>query len=412
MIEANRAQKQNESYRRKLMAVARAYAEQLQQRPQAVGIVLYGSLARGGITDRSDIDMILIYTGELPPYFAEHRIVDQIKVDLIFWQIEAVRDLVVHPPADIYQPGWPQCYLLESFTLGGPDTILFDPTGEIDRVKRRFNELTDYNTLILPDARQQYHDIVTERIDAAVKLSEGGDLQSAGQDLMRAVAGFDFLLRMLTVCKDRKSAAEQADIPAFYETAVRLEQLFSPDHSAVKALWQAAQDLWDYCLEFGWRPMQAKLRRARAEEPEKIELIGDWPLFWGGYRLHELGRAIAEVALSLNWSRLKLDEGDPGGALDMLWACTESSATINRLNALQNALEAAGYDVADIVQPLLEQDAFQRLSAALDQANQAVTASISTKMQAAPQINQAIHLARDLQALISKAFPLIHRHAR
>ena len=115
-----------EARHRKLLATARKYAGSRQSEPGIAGIVLYGSLTSGDppeLTPFSDVDMALILDRELPAHFAEHRLVDGIKLDVIFLPIDTLRELVARQPERLYQGGWLLHFLIKSFLQGNEDAI-------------------------------------------------------------------------------------------------------------------------------------------------------------------------------------------------------------------------------------------------------------------------------------------------
>jgi predicted nucleotidyltransferase len=132
---------------RKLMATARQYADSIQSQPGVVGIVLYGSLALGApaeLTQFSDVDLAVILDRDLPTHFAEHRLVDGIKLDVTLIHMGWLREQVAKPPEGLDPGGWVHNVLIKSLLLENAETILFDPTGEIAQTRRKLNELTTY----------------------------------------------------------------------------------------------------------------------------------------------------------------------------------------------------------------------------------------------------------------------------
>src|SRR5438132_13971273 len=103
-------------FRERLLSVAHRYAEGLQRRPNVTGLAIYGSLAccdPADITEFSDIDFALILDGELPSYFVEHRVVEGIRLDVLYFPRSLVVDLAVHPPFSLFERGWTPNYLIQ-----------------------------------------------------------------------------------------------------------------------------------------------------------------------------------------------------------------------------------------------------------------------------------------------------------
>src|SRR5690349_7360998 len=98
-----------DSLHRERMALARQVAADLPSRPGVAGVVLYGSLALGDppeLTPFSDVDLALILEEPLPAHFAEHRVLDDIKVDVTLLSADVVRGFADVPPQRLYQHGW------------------------------------------------------------------------------------------------------------------------------------------------------------------------------------------------------------------------------------------------------------------------------------------------------------------
>src|SRR5690349_15249580 len=89
-----------ESLHHDLMALARKVAADLPSRPGVAGVVLYGSLALGDppeLTPFSDVDLALSLEEPLPAHFAEHRVIDHVKVDVTLFSADVVRGIADAP---------------------------------------------------------------------------------------------------------------------------------------------------------------------------------------------------------------------------------------------------------------------------------------------------------------------------
>jgi predicted nucleotidyltransferase len=386
---------QTDAIRNKLMTVANSYAQTLQSRPYIVGLVLYGSLARGGLTPFSDVDIVAIYDGKLPDYRCEHRLINDVKVDVIFEQLDKVKDLAARVAHN--EESNVSGYFMESLLLGGMDTILFDPTGEIARTKRELNQITNYQRFVQPRASEWFHSIVNENLSKASESLQKGAFSRAIEWAKWAAEGFKDVMQTLTAIKDVKAGADALNIPEFYTIFEKLKRMTSPAKVAVEALWQAGFDLWDYSLKHVYEPIKSKLTDEGVETPEKLELIGDYRLFWPGNRLRELGREIAEVNLSFQWSRYESEHGNISESLDVLWNCRDSETMFKRWKQIGVALKDKGYDVSDIIEQLLDDAEFKRLAAMLDQANQRVKIQDTSASEA----ELAVILAQQLKTILA-----------
>jgi hypothetical protein len=383
----------------KLLATARRYVDENHSEPGVVGMVLYGSLASGDppeLTQFSDVDVALILDHPLPAYFTEHRLLNEIKVDVLLFHIDTVRGLVAPQPERLYQGGWVPHFLIKSFLLGMPETVLFDPTGEIARIRQQFRELTTYEKMALLDAERWTEEIEKEYVAPAREQLREGHQEEALKRAGWTLGALEGTLLTLSATKKLALAAQRLGIPQFVPMAAELHQILTPPLVSVEAYWQAGHSLWDYTFRHLFEPIRAELRRAGVAEPDRLELTGDYNLFWGGNRIHEFGRVIAEVDLSFTWSRCELDRGEVSRALDMLWAC-DAENTRRRCKGLGTALDAVGHDVSHLVEPFLTDVAFEQLAAAADQAFAAIQRQSRTPAEA----EQAVALARELHRIVS-----------
>jgi len=140
------------------------------------------------------------------------------------------------------------------------------------------------------------------------------------------------------------------------------------------------------------------------QEPEKLELIGDYGLYWPGPRLHELGRVLAEVDLALNWGAFELEHQAPLSAWSRLWGVHPQSAE-RRWRAISAALNDIGLDVSDVVDGLLADTAFKQLSARSDTAYKHAQDPTVSEPQVRTAAQQAEELCRRMEAALARRAP-------
>jgi hypothetical protein len=388
-----------EDVRKRLMAAARRYAENLRSRPGVVGVMLYGSLASGDppeLTPFSDVDIALILDNELPAHFVEHRLRDGVAMDVLFYHSDTVRALITEPPQSLYAGSWLPQYLIKSFLQGSEETILYDPDGELAQIKRTLNALTTMEKLALPDARRWLKETEAECLQPAVEQLREGSLLAATENAGFARRRMEWIARTLAATKRRDVAAERLGIPAFTAAANRLRQMQSPDIGALGTYRQAARALWDTAFAQVFQPVEAALRRAGVSDPARFELTGDHALFWPGNRVQEFEWLIKEIELSFTWSRYEQEQGNLLEAQAILWPCT-GERTVARCAGLAAALQEAGIDVAPIVTPVLEGAEFRRLAAAEAETEATLRPDVIPYTEA----EQAVRLAQEMDALLA-----------
>ncbi len=359
------------NYRDRLMEVARDYAAEVAQRPGVVGVGLYGSLASGDLTRFSDVDLFAVMEGELPRCEVEHRLVDGVKVDLIHARLADARRFAEETPRSLWRGGFLSGYVAESLLRSPMESVLADPSGEVAALKRAAQRRHDYRRLTLPDARFHFHRYgdTEEKVTA---LLDAGDAPMATQWLLGGVYGLEFLVEALTLRKDRRAGAEALGIPEVHALSNTLKAALGPPCAAAEAHWAALRAFWDENHALGVWPLLERLGEAGVADAERLELIGDYNLFWPTYRLHELGRVFTEMELSLAWSRHHLDRGEPLQAESRLWAFSTAEETTQRWRSLADALRDAGYPCDDLVERLLAAPEYQRLGAEVDRGYDAV----------------------------------------
>jgi hypothetical protein len=372
------------------------------QRPDVAGVYVYGSLSRGVLTPFSDVDLIAVVQEEVPEYTIEHRVVDGVKVDVISVQLPDLVKLADELPTSLWDEHRVSGYALESLILGPPETILHDPTGEIARVKRTLQAALTYQQLILPDLSNWFHQMKRELERASV--GSPGEVFKKTQNILEWTSqGLMYLTLNFAVHKDRKAAAEKLGIPELTSLHEQARALYSPPADAMDRFLTALESYWRYSLEHAYWPLLDALKSKGLTDPEKLELIGDYMLFWPGYRLNELGRIIAEVDLSLRWSRYHLDRGDPCDAKRILWACDTADATFQRWKNLDRALEGAGYDSAGWIPALLDDPEFLRRGEEVDRLRMELIPAEASE----EAMRHALAGTLEMAALLERSLPLM-----
>jgi predicted nucleotidyltransferase len=387
--------------RQNLLQVTLPYAESLKNRPHLVGILLYGSLVRGSLTPFSDIDMALFYEGD-PPNRFEFRQTEGEKVDLISFPLDAVTNLLDPPPRSM-DAGFPFSYVLESLLLAGEDSILFDPTGELLRVKTRLNEEVSFPALSRVSLSKGYHSFYRPNYDTARSLLEQGDYAGALEKAKWCGGALGILLREHTRLKDLQKAADRLGIPEYATQRKALASLAAPTYEQAEAVWAATQTLWNFTLDRAVEPLKACLQSQGAGDTDRLELIGNYDLFWPGDILYEYGRLMEEVPYALRRCRYDLDHGKGAESLQHLWGCRGTKGVRHRWERLGAAFKGMGYDGDSVIKPMLKSSEFARHGERLDRAMRA------TERQEAKEeaVRQALALVEEMERMLVKVLPLM-----
>lgn len=344
--------------------MARQCACRLKERPGVVGLALYGSLAGdpAELTGFSDVDMGVILKGPMPAHFTEHRLVGGVKADLLLFHLDTLREIGRRTLDQLAKSSWTEDLFVKGLIRGGRDTVLFDPGGEIARMKRRLAVWGPGREVerrrVAGELRQA--DGFLAKAEAALRAKQWRKALHLSSHQLRVVPG---AVLELAGTKQLPLASRRLGIPGFARTTTGLLGNLTMGGAAVGAAWEADCDLWGYLLREVWGPVEERLRREGVRQTDLLEIAGDYGVFWHGNRVHELGRVKAEAALTLRWSRHYLDEGRPYEALEMLSWFMNANAQKERCRGLAAALKALGHEVAPIVNRVLRGAEFRRLAA-------------------------------------------------
>jgi predicted nucleotidyltransferase len=381
-----------------LLAIAARFADDLRQRPGVQGAFLYGSLARGDLSPFSDVDVAVIYRdGSVPPYNAEHRLVDGVKVDAISFDLAAIRLMATHPPDEVTGVGYLDWLAIEGLLLGDDQHVLYDPQHAIWEAKRGIRARTSYEAIARRTVAVWMREMDALLTHAREALAHGNlsDAIWKSADVARWARG---TLTTLGRHKELAVAAQRVGVDELPPPVRELLAMEAPPKQAVAAKLAAAEDLWRYSVAQAWDAILSRLVAAGVDRPLKIKLVGDYNLFWRGERLHELGRVPAEVEYSFRASHCELERDNAAGANGVLGFCGTSDEITGRWAAIAKALAAHGHDVSPIVGALLASAEYQRLAAALDRANDAVQPSVRTPAEA----THAVELATAVRDMVAR----------
>ncbi|MBM3216629.1 nucleotidyltransferase domain-containing protein [Candidatus Poribacteria bacterium] len=391
-----------DALRERLWTTARTFAATLENRPNVVGLILYGSLAHGGLTPFSDVDIAAVMDGALPEHFAEHRVVGGIKADLIFVERESLLDLLVHVPKHFYEPErtWTFEYVLDSLVRAGPEVALYDPTGLIERVQTELQRLTSFRRLVLPSAQWWFRQAETNPLTEAKAHLQAGEAGVARGKACHAAGDFCRAFAWVNGEKEFRVAAERLGLSEAIDLWVEIERLRPFDRDAAGELWAATGALWRFTLERAYNSVLDALRQVGVQDPEAQELTGSDALFWPGNRIHELGRVAAEMKTSLDWCRYDIDHGETRDGIERLWACETAASIRERWEGIRDTLGNLDHDVSGIVDPMLADAEFARLSERMDRARDAIRPPFATPSDAARTVGLATRLSELLRSVI------------
>jgi len=383
------------------MATARRASIALRRRPGVAGLALYGSLAGdpAELTQFSDIDIAVILKGKPPAHFTEHRLVGGVKADLLLFHRDKLREIASRSPRQLAGSSWIQDLLVKGLLNGGPDTVLFDPAGEIERAKRALRGRTTWAEIARIKADRSMREAGRELKKAAAHLKArrwGRALfgaQSALWQIAEAVLEAAGTKRM-------EVAGRRLGVPGIAPLAARARREFVAGLAAARASRQADLAFWRWLRRGFYRPIGAQLRREGVRDPGRLELAGNYPGFWRGNRVHEFGRLAAEVELSLRWSRSALKRGDAYQALETLGYHADAWHQLERCRGIRTALGRCGHDIGPLVRRTFRDKEFLRLMAAAGKADGAAWSPGNPRTAAA----RSLRLVESLHEAAKTAF--------
>jgi len=383
------------------MAAARRASIGLRRRPGVVGLALYGSLAGdpAELTPFSDVDMALILDRKCPPHFTEHRLVGKVKADLLLFHLDRLREIASRSAERLAASSWTEDLLIKGLLRGGPDTVLFDPAGEIARAKRELAGRTTWGEVARIRAVRVLKEAGRELKKAATHFN-GRRWGRARFGARCALWEIDEAVLESAGTKRREVAARRLGLPRIARLIARARKEFSGGPAAARACWQADRAFWHWLLREFYPPIEAQLRREGVRDPGRLELAGDYPGFWRGNRIHEFGRLKAEVELSLRWSLHALKRGDACQALETLGYFADAWHQCERCRGIRTALRRRGHNVTATLRRIFRDPEFLRLMAAADKADGAAWRPRNSRTAA----RRVIRLVRRLLGATETAF--------
>ena len=325
-------------------------------------------------------------------------------MDIIGFPLTAATHLQDSLPRSL-EVGFPFSYVRESLLLAGDDSILYDPTGELRRVKTRLREQVSVAARNRVSVSEGYYNFFCAGRDEAAALWAKDDLAGAMDKAQWAGFALCILLRDQPRLKETRAAAERLGIPEFADRRDEQTALVACSDAAAEAVWAATQTLWDYTLQTAAEPIRERLRAQGIADPERWEITKGSDLFWPGERLNEFGRVMGEVPLALRWCRSELDRGKGALALYRLWACRGTSGVRYRWERLSDALTQMNHNCSDLIEPMLDGAEFARLGGRLDEAMQNAQPKPAT-----PQtVQRAMTLTGEMERILLPFLPLLSR---
>ncbi|MBW3623811.1 MAG: nucleotidyltransferase domain-containing protein [Armatimonadetes bacterium] len=391
--------------RKRLWRIDRSYVEVLTLRPNVAGLVVYGSLARGGLTRFSDIDIAVICDAPVTEYWVEHRMTYGARMDLLIERWDSLRTLPERTPHGLHEGTEISGYLMESLLLGGPETVLYDPTGEVTRIKESLQTALPYERLSRFTASAFFHYLTQKKLPEPEELLESGERSRAAERAGKLAQALGMVLRQITSLKVPVAAAERLGLAEFAPTLSRLHALLLPSPEEMAESYRAARSFLDLFLERVYAPALEAIRRSGKADPEELEFIGAHSLWWEDRtpRLWELGRAVGEWDYSLDWWGALVEEGKIDGALGMDLAGRDSGWYVERWGRLVEALGDAGYDVSADFFRLRMNPEYLRRARLLDEAFERTHTRAVTLADA----KEAVELVQRLHRIIAEGIPFL-----
>lgn len=394
-----------EETRSRLWSVARGYTQVLTLRPNVVGLILYGSLARGGLTRFSDIDIAVLYDEPVPPYWVEHRMTYGVRMDLLAERWEHLRALPDRTFHSLHEESGVSGYLMESLLLGDEETVLYDPTGEVRRIKKAVRDTVPFERLGRHAASGFFHYLTAEKLPEVEDHLRRGDTAKATERAAKLAQMFCAVLRQLTSIKTPEEAAERFGLHEFVPTLTRLHEIVLPGWQEMSALYAASRGFLDLFLVQVYAPLLERMKRSGVVDPPEYEFVGAHSFWWGDSqpRLWELGRAVGEWDYSLNWWGAHVEEGRPDRALELNLAGNDSGWYVERWDRLVEAMRREGFDVSDRFVKMRVSPDYLKAVRALDDAHARVYRRSPTPADAV----EAVALVGKLHRVMAEGIPFL-----
>lgn len=362
--------------RSRLLKIAQQQTESLKRRDEVIGIGLYGSVAYNKVTPFSDLDMFIITTESYHSPTIEHRLCDGIRADFIWESLEDWQKIQYAEPSHI---PW---YLIKPFLLGSDDMILYDPQGIIKSKRDKIRKEVTYEDFFAYESAENIK-YISEELQIAISHQEEGRFEKAWKHLSYLLGYLFMILTNFTNSKKINEALQIINIPGLKDcvnTIINLRcKVNGVTAEFIKNLYDTDKTHWEYQIESIWNPLRQSLIKQGVQFPEKLEVIGELILPYGGVRVYELGRAIDEHNFSLKWAEDDIKQGDLLDAMNKILYENIINNSNEKWMRIDSAMTSAGYNTGVIIKSVLDSEDFQKRT---EEAKKALRSSSAVEITA------------------------------
>lgn len=362
--------------RSRLLKIAQQQTESLKKRDEVIGIGLYGSVAYNKVTPFSDLDMFIITTESEHYPAIEHRLCDGVRADFIWESFENWQKIQYADPS--YIP-W---YLIKALLLGSDDMIIYDPQGIIKLKRDSLRQEITYEEFFAHTSALNIN-YISEELQVAISHEEEGRFEKAWKHLSGSLVYLFMILTDITNSKKINEALQIINIPGLEDcvkTIINLRcEVNGITAEFVRNLYNVDKAYWEYQLESIWSPLRQSLIKQGVQFPEKLEVIGELILAYGGVRVYELGRVVDEHNFSLKWAEDDIKQGDLLDAMNKILYEGIINNSEEKWMRIDSAITSAGYDTGMIIRNVLDSEEFQKRT---EEAKKALRSSSAVEVYA------------------------------
>ena len=378
-----------------LMKVAQKEAESLRRRNEVIGVVLYGSVARGDVRVGSDVDIIVLLTQDVEtPDRVEHGMRKKVAIDITFLNIAHLEKLLEY--------GDPQCLILERCfdelrRSGRVGKILYDPTGKVERIEELIvNKISteEWRSSVARNSFQKGE----EALLGGVEEFRSGNY---GKSVIMAKRAGDLLALstcQLSLSRELSQAVKQLGISGILEEyqwiIIGFFKIYPVTQKEAEKVYLESQEFLEYAISKTYTPLKKALTKQGVKKVEELVLSVEAQLE-EEYRV--VGRFLTDVSVNLKRAHFHLQEGRYRDCIELLPPDIEMW-----WKELPNGLERSGYKGREILDNFMASQEFQDRKEKIIRFKENIYAKKPSIEEAKSILSSTQNMRRSLEKLLHK----------
>ncbi len=378
-----------------LMKVAQKETESLRRRKEVIGVVLYGSVARGDVRVGSDVDITALLREDIETSSRiEHGMREKVAIDITFLNIANLEKLVEY--------GDPQGLILERCfdelrRSGGVGKILYDPTGKVERIEELIVNKISTEEWRSSVARKSFQK-GEEALFSGVEEFKRGNY---GKSVIMTKRAGDLLALstcQLFLSRELSQAVKQLGISGISEEyqwiIIGFEKIYPVTQKEAEKVYLESQELLEYAISQAYIPLKKTLTKQGVKKVEELVLPVEAQL---EEEYREVGRFLTDVGVNLKRAHFYLQEGRYRDCIELLPPDIEMW-----WKELPNGLDRSGYKGREILDDFMASQEFQDHKEKIIRFKESIYAKKPIIEEAKSILSSTQNMKRSLEKLLHK----------